>query len=95
MKKVFYSLLMLVLSGCGTTQTGPLQIGTEMYVVSRQAGALPSGREPLLEESISVANQHCNTANKKMTLITSTENSGPYILGNYPKATITFRCETR
>jgi hypothetical protein len=93
MKKINFVFLVLLLSGCGTTQTGPLLVGKETYVVSRQAGAFPSGREPLLQESIAEANQQCNAEKKKLALISSTENPGPYILGNYPKATVTFKCE--
>lgn len=93
MKKIYFVFLVLSLSGCGTTQTGPLLVGKDTYVVSRQAGAFPSGREPLLQESIAVANQQCNADKKTMALISSTENPGPYILANYPKATVTFKCE--
>ena len=93
MKKIYFMFLVLALSGCGTTQTGPLLVGKDTYVISRQAGAFPSGREPLLQESIAEANQQCNAGQKKLTLISSTENPGPYILGNYPKATVTFKCD--
>ncbi len=93
MKKIYFACLVLSLAGCSTTQTGPLLVGKDTYVISRQAGAFPSGREPLLEESIAEAHQKCNAEKKKVALISSTENPGPYILGNYPKATVTFRCE--
>jgi hypothetical protein len=93
MKKIYLVFLMILLSGCGTTQTGPLLVGKDTYVITRQAGAFPSGREPLLQESIAEATQQCNRGNKKLTLISSMENPGPYILGNYPKATVIFKCE--
>ena len=63
-----------------------------MYVMSRQEGALPSGDEPLLAEVLNEANIFCASFNKMAKLIDNRENPGPYILDNYPKATITFSC---
>ena len=79
-------------SGCATTTTGPTPAGDNIYVMSRQEGAFPSGDEQLLAEVMKEANIFCNSQNKKLHLIDSRENPGPYILGNYPKATITFSC---
>jgi redox-regulated HSP33 family molecular chaperone len=67
--------------------------GNGTYVVSRQAGAFPSGREPLLAEALIEANLTCYNLKKQMKLTLTTENPGPYILGNYPKATVIFSCE--
>lgn len=82
----------LSLVGCATSSTGPMAAGNDTFVVSRQAGAFPSGREPLLAEAIAEANAKCTSLNKALKLISSTENPGPYILGNYPKATVVFSC---
>lgn len=82
----------LALGGCTTTSSGPLSAGPDIFVVSRQAGAFPSGREPLLAEAIAEGGAKCSSLGKTFILISSTENPGPYILGNYPKATVVFRC---
>lgn len=83
----------LILSGCATSTTGALPAGPDTFVVSRQAGAFPSGREPLLAEALAEAGSKCTSMGKAMKLVSSTENPGPYILGNYPKATVTFTCK--
>ncbi|WP_409425491.1 MULTISPECIES: hypothetical protein [unclassified Pseudoalteromonas] len=83
----------VLLASCATTSTGPTPVGDNKYVMSRQEGAFPSGSEPLLQEVLQEANRFCASLDKKMKLINSTENPGPYIMGNYPKATITFKCE--
>ncbi len=88
----FLILSALLLSGCATTTTGALSAGPGTYVVSRQAGAFPSGREPLLAEALAEAGAKCGGMGKTMKLISSTENPGPYVLGNYPKATVIFSC---
>ena len=82
----------IALAGCATSSTGPLSAGPDTFVVSRQAGAFPSGREPLLAEALAEANSKCASLGKSMKLISTTENPGPYILGNYPKVTAVFSC---
>lgn len=83
----------LILSGCATSTTGAIPAGPDTFVVSRQAGAFPSGREPLLAEALVEAGSKCASMGKVMKLVSSTENPGPYVLGNYPKATIIFACQ--
>ena len=88
---IFVVTLMIV--GCAQTNTGPMSAGKDTYVISRQAGAFPTGKEPLLAEALAEANVKCDSEKKKMNLLSTTENPGPYILFNYPKATVVFRCE--
>ncbi len=86
-----YLLLCAALAGCATN-TGPMTAGPDTYIVSRQAGAFPSGKEPLLQEALIEANAKCVAERKTLKVINTTENQGPYILGNYPKATVMFSC---
>ena len=92
MKYVLFLLPVAFLVGCATTSSGAMSAGPDTFVVSRQAGAFPSGREPLLVEALGEAAATCASRKKTMKLISTTENPGPYILGNYPKATIVFSC---
>lgn len=82
----------IMVSGCAGTNTGAMAAGSGTYVLSRQAGAFPSGKEPLLAEALAEGNEKCAGLNKSMKLVSTNENPGPYILGNYPKATIIFSC---
>ena len=88
----FAIVLAVLLAGCATTTTGPIAAGENTYVISRKEGAFPSGDEPLLAEAIAEANSFCASLNKVVKLIDTRENPGPYVLGNYPKATVTFSC---
>ena len=87
-----YIFFAAMLAGCATSSTGPISAGPDTFVVSRQAGAFPSGKEPLLVEALAEANAKCTNLGKTMNLLSTTENPGPYILGNYPKATVIFKC---
>ncbi len=91
--KNFFVITIFLLVGCAQTNTGPMPAGRDTYVISRQAGAFPTGKEPLLAEALMEANAKCDAEKKKMNLLSTNENSGPYILGNYPKATVIFKCE--
>ncbi|MEC7941725.1 MAG: hypothetical protein VX212_15070 [Pseudomonadota bacterium] len=92
MKEIFLGLSLFVLAGCATTTTGPTPSGKGQYVMSRQEGALPSGSEPLLQEVLEQANNFCKSLEKELEVIDTHENQGPFIFGNYPKATIRFKC---
>ena len=92
MKRIFFVVAALALVGCATSSTGPISAGPDTFVVSRQAGAFPSGREPLLAEALAEASAKCASLGKTMKLVSTAENPGPYILGNYPKATVIFSC---
>jgi hypothetical protein len=83
----------LLIVGCAQTNSGPIAAGKDTYVLYRQAGAFPTGKEPLLAEALAEANSKCDSEKKKLVLLSSTENPGPYVLHNYPKATVIFRCE--
>lgn len=85
-------LLSINIVGCATTTTGPTPTGKDQYVMSRQEGAFPSGSEPLLQEVIEQASSFCKSLDKDFELMDSHENQGPFIMGNYPKATIRFKC---
>lgn len=88
-------IITAILSGCATTSSGIIAAGKNTYVVSRQEGAFPSGNKPLLAEAITEANIFCSTQDKEVKIIDTHERSGPFILGNFPKATVTFSCETK
>ncbi|MGK0324153.1 MAG: hypothetical protein ACJAR4_002201 [Psychroserpens sp.] len=92
-EKLFFSFItVLSISGCATKTIGPTPAGENTFVISRQEGAFPSGNEPLLAEALGEANRFCGSLGRAFKLINTHENPGPYILGNYPKATVTFEC---
>ena len=88
---ILFSIL-VGLSGCATKTIGPNSIGKDKYIIARQEGAFPSGNEPLLSGAITEANNFCRSLNKDLEVIKTHENQGPFIFGNYPKATVTFKC---
>jgi len=90
MKKLLL-LLPILVSACATTTSGPIPAGSNTYIISRQAGFFPSGKEPLLEEATGKANEFCASMKKTMKIVTINENM--QAIGNFPKATVVFSCE--
>ena len=89
---VALAIFMLLLLGCATTSSGPIPAGENTWVLTRQEGAFPSGSEPLLAEALAESRAFCSNLSKSFKLVDTYQNAGPYIMGNYPKATITFAC---
>lgn len=96
MKHLIYSIMFilsaLLACGCATKSTGVMMTGPDYYMVTRQEGAFPTGNEPLLADAIEEGRAKCKQLNKTFKLLSTYENPGPYILANYPTATITFSC---
>jgi hypothetical protein len=91
-KFVCLSIGTLILLGCATTSSGPIPAGENTWVLNRQEGAFPSGSEPLLAEALAESRAFCSNMAKSFKLVDTYQNAGPYIMGNYPKVTITFSC---
>lgn len=86
-------VISFLMSGCGTTTTGiPTPAGKDTYIVTSMADLFPSGHEPVLEDAMKKAGELCSSQDKNLKVINIYQNAGPYVLGNYPKATVTFSC---
>lgn len=93
LKPLALALALFLLSGCATHSSGPISAGKSTWVLTRQEGAFPSGNEPLLAEALAEGRAFCENLNKEFRLVDTYQNDGPFIMGNYPKATITFACD--
>lgn len=85
--------LLSVLCGCAAN-SGVVSMGQDTYFVSRQAATGFSGMGTLKAEALSEASQFCATKGKAVEVVRETDAKPPYILGNYPKTEIQFKCST-
>lgn len=90
MKALAFAVV-LVLAGCAAN-SGVVPMGGDAYMVSRQAATGFPGLGNLKAEALQEANQFCTSQQKAMEVIQTTETSPPYLLGNYPRAEVQFRC---
>lgn len=67
-------------------------MGPDTYFVSRQAATGFSGQGALKAEAMGEAGKYCTGKGKTAEVLSQQDAKPPFILGNYPKTEITFRC---
>jgi len=88
MKKL---LPLLLITGCAA-HSGVVTMGADTYFVSRQAASGFGGMGTLKAEALGEAGQFCSAKGKTVQLLSEKDAQPPYILGNFPKTEITFKC---
>ena len=84
-------VVFLLLSGCAAN-SGVVRVGADTYFVSRQAATGFSGSGTLKADALREAAAHCETLKKVLKVVSTTEAKPPFVLGNFPKAEVTFMC---
>jgi len=80
-----------LLAGCASN-SGVVPIGRGTYMISRQAATGFTGLGNLKAEALREANAFCEEQGKTFELLDNRESEPPYVLGNYPRVEIEFRC---
>lgn len=82
-----------LLAGCASN-SGVVPAGSGDYFVSRQAATGFTGMSTLKAEAYREAEQHCQAqGGKQFQLVSEKDAEPPFILGNFPKTEIRFRCK--
>jgi hypothetical protein len=84
-------LLFTMLAGCASN-SGIVLIGPDTYMVSRQAATGFSGSGTLKAEAFGEANRYCLSQKRTLQVVNTNEATGPFVLGNFPKAEVQFMC---
>lgn len=87
------ALLVLVaaLAGCATN-SGVAPAGSGNLLISAQAATGFTGMSDLRAGVMRQAADHCATSGQDFTAVDVHEAKPPYILGNFPRIDLTFRC---
>ena len=86
-----FCALSLVVVGCAS-QTGVVPNGQGGYLIAKQAATGFPGLGNLKAEAMGEANQYCQSQGREFLLTNEMETQPPYLLGNYPRAEISFQC---
>lgn len=81
----------VALAGCAA-QTGVVATGQETFYASKQAATGLPGLGTLKADLIQQSAAHCAGMGRQLEVVSTSETQPPYLLGNYPRAEITFRC---
>jgi hypothetical protein len=79
------------LTGCAS-YSGIVATGNDTFMVSKQAATGFSGLGNLKTDIIQDASAYCGKQGKALQIINATESQPPFVLGNYPRAEIQFKC---
>lgn len=82
----------LALTGCATNNSGVIATGADTYFVSRQSGNALKGMANLKAEAYGEAGQFCAAKGRTLQVVSENDAKPPYILGNYPKTEMQFKC---
>lgn len=81
----------VALAGCASNP-GVVPMGPDTYFVSRQAATGFTGLGSLKVDAMAEAGRFCAKDGKTVDVIRSSESQPPYVLANFPRAEIEFRC---
>jgi hypothetical protein len=84
----------LVLTGCASA-TGIVPAGGEEYMSAKQQATGFPGLGNMKAELLTEADAFCKSKGSTLAVTKETETQPPYVLGNYPRAEIRFKCIAR
>lgn len=90
MKHVFIVLVVL-LASCASN-SGVVALGNDRFIISKQAATGFPGVGSIRTEALQEASAECQKSGKAVEIESQEESKPPYLLGNYPRVEITFRC---
>jgi len=85
------ALLALALAGCAAN-SGVAPDGQGGYLIQKQAATGFPGPGSLKADVMREAGDYCAAQGREFMLTNINETEPPYVLGNYPRADINFRC---
>jgi len=89
--KLLFLSCFITLTGCAAN-SGIVPMGGNTYMVSRQAATGFTGMGTLKAEAMREAYSECNKSGKMVKILETIDAKPPFILGNYPKTEIRFKC---
>jgi hypothetical protein len=84
----------VALAGCASN-SGVVPLGQNGYLISRQNATGISGLGDLPARMEADAANFCTAQNKVMVVTQSEYSKGPYVMGNFPRGDLHFRCDER
>lgn len=88
---VICAFSLILFNGCAS-HTGVIPVGSDTYMIAKQQATGFPGLGNLRSEIINEGTQFCLRQEKDFKLVGVEETQPPYILGNYPRSEIHFKC---
>ena len=91
MKTAISLAALAILAGCASN-SGIVQAGGGNMMITKQAATGFGGLGNLKAEVYGEAAAYCASKKQEFTPVQYFETQGPYILGNYPRVDLSFKC---
>ena len=92
--RYFFIISMIMVSSACAIDTGVVPLSSNTFTISKQASTGFSGIDEVKEGVLQGANKYCANTHQRLKILSSTETKPPFIFGNFPKAEMTFSCES-
>jgi hypothetical protein len=93
--RLAFAACCLLIASCAAN-TGVVPNGSGSYIVAKQAATGFPGLGNLKADALEEANHYCSGlpgSGHELFVTHTTETQPPYVLGNYPRAEVEFRCD--
>lgn len=94
MKTILLGLFLFIFIGCAE-KSGVYPAGEGTYAISIQAATGFSGLQNIKSEAYNEASEFCKNKNKDFKVVNIETSKPPYILENYPRVDLYFKCITK
>jgi len=84
-----------VLLGACASNSGVVKMGDDTYFISKQAATGFTGLGSLRGDAMRDAYSQCSKTGKSVEVTNTDQSHPPFLLGNFPRVDITFRCVTK
>jgi hypothetical protein len=83
--------VLFFVSACASN-SGVVQTGKDTYIISKQAATGFTGLGTLKADAMKEAYGQCAKTGQSVKVVDSQESKPPFVLGNFPRVDVTFRC---
>jgi hypothetical protein len=90
-RRALPALACLAFVACAS-HTGVVPLGDDSFMIAKQQATGFPGLGNMKAEIIAEGTSHCAALGKQFELTSAQETQPPYILGNYPRSEVQFRC---
>ena len=91
MKNVSFIFISVFITAC-SSNSGVIPLGNNSFIISKQAATGFPGTGAIKVEALKEASAKCLNNHQAVKIDSINESKPPYLLGNYPKVEVTFRC---
>ena len=84
-------LALTLLAGCAT-DSGVVPMGQGAFLITKQAATGLPGLGNMKADALTEAGRYCADRSQELEVVRLSESSPPFILGNYPRVEVQFRC---